>query len=409
MAEVDFSNYQETKKWGASVPEDTRCRISSRAALRVVGYIVQVEDGPFDEYVLAVFRPILISAVRGFECRGDVEFLSEMAREAKAHAQTAGYAISQARTAESSLACAIRASAFSADFSEQGPARTILDSVEATTPLDRSTTIEAVKIDAENANPRGSDLPVWSHLRVPDEVAANHITFLKRLDTNRSTWGFWHDWYQAMWRGNFIDWKFAAQVAQISDDVWKTGAAEVARAISEIKLSQRNEDAHLPIPPEQIASVRRRIDMNRDAIALSVAGLLEDLAAFRERVRCLNHIDPDFRDELLNFIDELSAKLETLLEALPTGDNSISDAKAVALMHWYRQFQPLVQSQMKAYVSPENVSEAIVPTGIILGCGAVGALVAGPAGAGVGLVAGGLISRQIKPGQAADDLIGLND
>jgi len=101
----------------------------------------------------------------------------------------------------------------------------------------------------------------------------------------------------------------------------------------------------------------------------------------------------------------MSRHLQTLLSALPLKPDPIDDETANGLVQWYRDFKPLVTTRAKAYASPDNVAEATVPTSIILGCTALGTLVGGPPGAGIGALVGGLITSQVKPGKAAEEIL----
>ena len=56
----------------------------------------------------------------------------------------------------------------------------------------------------------------------------------------------------------------------------------------------------------------------------------------------------------------------------------------------------------RRYVSPENVAGAAIPTAIILGCTGIGSMLGQPI---AGTVVGGLLTGQLKPGKAADDLL----
>ncbi len=206
-----------------------------------------------------------------------------------------------------------------------------------------------------------------------------------------------------MWNGTFDDWDLALEVAKIPDAVWNEGPEAVAAEIETIR--SRRATSERAITAGAVAEVRQRVAINRDAIALSVASLLEQLTKFWEHVRGINHLDVELRREILDFIDLLSGRLEVLLHQLPEGNELISDAKAKALIHWYREFQPLVRTKMAAYIAPANIAEASVPAAVILGCTAIGTLVGGPVGGAAGAVVGNLITNQIKPGKAAEELM----
>lgn len=224
------------------------------------------------------------------------------------------------------------------------------------------------------------------------------------------TWSFWLKWYQAFLDGKPLDWEFQRRLAKLPDEDWRKGPSHIAQKIEDIREEHEAEKAQGRAPAtrsvsdDERALVKQKVSANREALALSIASMLEQLSAFREKVRGLNHLEPEFRTELLELIDQLSGKLDALLHDLPMPDETISDEKANRLVLWLREFKPLVRKNAAKYAEPGNVAKAAVPTGIILGCTAIGSLV-GPAGAGVGALVGGLITRQVTPGQVANDLM----
>ena len=157
------------------------------------------------------------------------------------------------------------------------------------------------------------------------------------------------------------------------------------------------------VTEDEKVAIKRKVIANREVLALSISGVLEQLAEYREKVRGLNHLETETRTELLDFVDQLAGKLETLLHDLPMPEEEVDDEKANRMVLWYRAFKPMAKQSVARYAAPDNVADAAVPTGIILGCTAIGALL-GHQGALVGSVVGGLITGQIKPGKAADEL-----
>lgn len=222
---------------------------------------------------------------------------------------------------------------------------------------------------------------------------------------------FWPSWIQGFLDGKPLDWELQRRVALIPDADWEKGPEHIAEKIEEIRAEYEREigsgaTVHNPKPVSQseIQAVKERVSSNRHALALSIASLLEQIAGFREHVRGLNHLAPEFKQELLDFIDALSGKLDALLHDLPEANEQISDEKASGMVLWLREFKPLVLKDAAKYVAPKNVAEASVPTGIILGCTGVGSMIGGPAGGGVGALVGSLITGQIKPAKAAEEL-----
>ncbi len=141
---------------------------------------------------------------------------------------------------------------------------------------------------------------------------------------------------------------------------------------------------------------------NRDAIAISAAGLLEQIAEFRERVRGDNQLEPEFKERLLRFLDDLSAKLNELIGLLPPDPETVEENTGEKGVRWLRGFKRALLENAREYVGPENVAGAAIPTGVILACTGVGSMMGMPV---AGTVVGGLLTGQLEPGKAADDLL----
>ncbi len=196
---------------------------------------------------------------------------------------------------------------------------------------------------------------------------------------------------------------------------WEKGPGWIAEKIEEIRQRyDGGKDDQPPRtetekPPELSDAEKRciaqRVQFNRDGLALSIGGVLEQVAEFREKARGLNGLDPDYREDLLAFLDQLSNQLNEMLRQIPAQDEEISDQKASNLAQWWQEFQPLLSEKSREYISPKNVTEAAVPSGIIVSCMGVGALVGGPPGAGVGALVGGLIAGHVKPNKVLDELM----
>ena len=54
--------------------------------------------------------------------------------------------------------------------------------------------------------------------------------------------------------------------------------------------------------------------------------------------------------------------------------------------------------------TPEKMSGLVVPTTLILGLGAIGGLIGGPAGFGVGSLAGQFLSGHVKAGKLSEEI-----
>ncbi len=213
-----------------------------------------------------------------------------------------------------------------------------------------------------------------------------------------------------MFEGQPIDWELQKKVALIPNDEWEKGPDHIAEKIEEIRELLEAEDRassapteiEMPVPPAAAQALARRLASNRDAIALITAGLLEQIAEFRENVRGDNRLNPEFREQLLAFLDDLTGKVQDLLGLLPSDATDIDARTGEKGVRWLRAFKAALLEDARKYASYENVAGAAVPTGIILGCTGLGALLGMPV---AGTIVGGLLTGQLKPGKAADDLL----
>ncbi len=232
-------------------------------------------------------------------------------------------------------------------------------------------------------------------------------------DFNTPAFAFWREWYQGFLDGKPMDWELQRRVALIPDADWEQGPEHIAGVIEGIRQAFDAEGRKAANPSEptedEKKAVAARVNFNREALALSIASVLEQIAEFRKAVWGRNDLEPQYRADLLDFLDRLSGNLETLLRDLPSKGEEISDEKALGLVRWCKSFIPLATKEVKAYAAPGNVAKAVVPSGIILSCTAIGTLVGGPAGAGIGTLAGGLIVGHIKPGKAMEELLKSSD
>lgn len=88
----------------------------------------------------------------------------------------------------------------------------------------------------------GKDLlpaELW-HVDAPEQILRAEVEGLENLaletgDTN----SFWHRWYYAAKRGEWLDWELQRDVALIPDEVWNQGPKAVMAAIAEIELRYR--------------------------------------------------------------------------------------------------------------------------------------------------------------------------
>lgn len=142
-----------------------------------------------------------------------------------------------------------------------------------------------------------------------------------------------------------------------------------------------------------------RVKENRVPI-LFVSKLIISLTEeLQEKVRGDNKLSPDERTATLEALDKLqklSHEAQEMSEASPDSLMKNEDIRS-----WAGRFKLAINESLGTITDPKNVANAAVPTALILGCGALGALIGGPIGFGVGSMVGSLITGQIKPGAAA--------
>lgn len=147
------------------------------------------------------------------------------------------------------------------------------------------------------------------------------------------------------------------------------------------------------------ASLASRIKHNRLPVLFVSQMVLAQIEELREKIRGDNRLSSEDRTEAMEALDKLN---KLVLEAYEMSEASPSTlAEKESVQTWPRRFKAAFDENMRKTLDAENLANAAVPTGLILGCGALGALIGGPVGFGAGSVLGHLITGQIKPGAAA--------
>lgn len=126
----------------------------------------------------------------------------------------------------------------------------------------------------------------------------------------------------------------------------------------------------------------------------------------RESLRGNNQLAPETRQAILDSLDNLEAKLVEADKYSNEPELQENEANEVSQSNkttsWLREFGDALTKNAEETFAAENVAKSTLPTAIILSCGALGALVAGPVGFGSASVVGNLLTGQMKPGAAAD-------
>ena len=264
--------------------------------------------------------------------------------------------------------------------------------------------------------------PLWPSNIVPVQPLLDLWKKLRARFEADPNWHFWAWWYQHLLDGDPPQklWDLTQRIAlEVPEEAWEWDGGEGVKRVAEyirrfeaeweaIERDRISDDVDAPAVAEDI--LVQNVTGNAEPLALAIASVIAQLDDFRESIRIKNHLDPDVRQERLDFVDALVAQLNTLLEMLPVdGADGLPPVEENRLSRWWCEFRALVPGQVRKYAAPDNVAEAAVPTGIILGCTGIGSLVGGPAGAAAGGVIGGLVTNHLKPGKAADELLKARD
>lgn len=153
-----------------------------------------------------------------------------------------------------------------------------------------------------------------------------------------------------------------------------------------------------------------RLDENLLPLLLTVSSLADQIEGFKREVQSNNYLavhEPEKHKGLLSTLEKISADLIALLEFLPTSPEDVTAETSAQVSSWFVEFRSELESVVEGYASPSNAAKSVVPLGIILGCGTVGALLGGPIGFGAGSVFGQYVTGHIKPGVMSDKLSGI--
>jgi len=122
-----------------------------------------------------------------------------------------------------------------------------------------------------------------------------------------------------------------------------------------------------------------------------------------EQVRGKNSLTNEQRQEALEALSSLSEVVSEVAVG-PAGDHKGVSQEQFVHPTWPQRFRIAIARSLEATFDADNIAEAILPTGIIVACGALGAIVAGSVGFGAGSVLGHLLTGQIKPSSAAKQI-----
>lgn len=415
---VDLSDSNATKNWISEQERDVVICFATRNALRALPVVVEASP----DLMLPTLRAVAIAAAA---CRTQTPDLVERAKSCVAHesfskgrfeGNTTDAYYGGPDAAVSAATCVFETSA----GAYQAALNTVRNTARAVTQSAKRAPDLAAEVaaqeDADFLNHASHPLEVfdrglWSYQTAPDGIEPSLFKLQSFWRGSPEAWEFWNGWYEGFWHGKPLPWDVQQELGELPDFLWDNGPQWIAVKTRAIKRG-RNEEPQLKDADDQgVPSVTghdrntivERISQNRDAIALTVASLVVQIEEFRETVRGRIGLDPDYRSELLAFLEQLTLTLERLLQNLPVDDAPVSDETATEISLWWKDLRPLLSVEAKKYISPENMTQAFFPVSIIMLCTGVGAMLGHPTAGGL---VGGLITGQVKPGKAVDDLFG---
>ena len=189
-------------------------------------------------------------------------------------------------------------------------------------------------------------------------------------------------------------------VRTVSDSI--SGLLELFEDGAFLLRSGSNESLHdstdLSIGNRQrTAETFVNIGITVSLITLSLTALI---AQHREVVRGDNSLSVERRELALGNLE----KLQSVVEEAKTLDNLDFVKDDASRLSWLSRFKKVLAENVRDTIEPDSVAKATVPTSIILTCTALGSVIAGPMGFGVGAVFGNLLAKQVKPSAAAKEI-----
>lgn len=219
------------------------------------------------------------------------------------------------------------------------------------------------------------------------------------LSKKRFTHSFFARWYRLIEQGEPIGSEVLRRISSIEEAEWSNPHAR-AEQIARVEVEERLDSSATPSRDEEvIEAVFTSKIPDLFTVAILSKSLIAQIQLERERVRSSNSISSADREIILVKLSDINDHINQLNQTLDDNNNhaTISDY----LKAWGKNYSTRVSEMAKAYANSGNIAEATLATAIILGCTALGNLIAPGVGAIAGAAVGGLISNQVKPGDAA--------
>jgi len=157
-----------------------------------------------------------------------------------------------------------------------------------------------------------------------------------------------------------------------------------------------------------VAVVQEHVQTNRRAIVLASASVLVQIQEYKdgmERNNYLKAVAPEFHDNLLNFLNNTKRDIEALNVSILNSEEIPTEEEAQEMATYANKLLEHAKEWIEARKDPKVLVDFVMPTGIILTCGSIGAAIGGGViGFGVGSMFGRMMSGLLKPEETSKQI-----
>ena len=377
---VEITDRESAQAWLETQDHQTQVWFACRCALRAVPALVGYwGDATEQGAVIATLRALLTSAASATCSVGGMCELRPNAASCSAAARSVARAVLPLGDTSTSVSKAN--AAYSATCAAASAATT---AAAATTDADAAALAIRLYADATASAYYGVYAPatfdakkftlsgkkhwgaLWSEQSQPDGLKKAWGDLKAHWGADAADWSFWIEWYEAILRGDPMDWNLIFKIATtLTDEDWETGAAHVAVEIKKIRDSLDVDSdflrpASVPeIERKKITQHVERLLKDPEMTALAAEGAAEVLdRAIQEYLRMahvnclpdeLKHLEslpPTFKaisrlvksSELAEIkVAALSAEILHLNEVVARLEASLKSARAQSVQNLFTE------------------------------------------------------------------------
>ncbi len=435
----EISSPKELEQWLEGKPKIWGQVLAHRSALRVLP-ILEIQSKFLNDLKkqlpLAVVRASLISGVAVISSTPEIRDAAVEAVDAIDDAVDASLAMQFSHIAHVAHAAADVAARASMRASDHA-VRAASASVRAFDHTAQLTRVNDVAIDTAVDGALNQDvswlqnhennqycpqnlllMPLWQGAKNPLLLEWESLKgTLIDLDHN---WQFWIEWYQSKLDGTEHSGLTETQkddlyyqIATLPNEFWEKEPAVINQIIADLIGREKIKDkiknllekgTVLGTNTVNSAEFRSNVVRNKAAISLSCASVIVQVEEYKKTVSGSNSLEPELKEQLLGTLENVTEAVNNIGNSLETGSDVISDEGLEEVASYFSRFCEVISCELENYIAPENIGKAVVPTGIILSCGGLGALLGGGIGFGVGGFIGKLITNNLKPKEIVDKI-----